>query len=104
MFCLFDSNKGRIECNSLDSDNGLSRGKTDCTIDRPIFRSNTKVGQLVVLFLQINNFSQSLTNLAPIKNKFQVFFIVSYGIGTYSQLDRMIFVTANATRCSSDQA
>lgn len=47
---IIKTNKGRIECNSLDSDNGLSLGKTDCTIDRPIFRSNTKVGQLVVLF------------------------------------------------------
>ncbi|XP_075890475.1 integrin alpha-M-like isoform X2 [Nelusetta ayraudi] len=60
--------QGRIECNSLDSDNGLSRGKTDCTIDKPIFRSKIKAS-----------------------------FVVSYGIGTYSQLDRMIFVTANAT-------
>lgn len=35
--------KGRIECNSLDSEGGLLRGKTDCTIDRPIFKTNTKV-------------------------------------------------------------
>lgn len=35
--------KGRIECNSLDSEDGLSRGKTDCTIDKPIFKSMSKV-------------------------------------------------------------
>ena len=35
--------KGRIECNSLDSGAGLSQGKTDCTIDKPIFKSNAKV-------------------------------------------------------------
>uniref|UniRef100_A0A3Q1IYB7 VWFA domain-containing protein n=1 Tax=Anabas testudineus TaxID=64144 RepID=A0A3Q1IYB7_ANATE len=27
--------KGRIDCNSLDSENGLSRGKTECTVDSP---------------------------------------------------------------------
>lgn len=48
VFCAFDLNKGRIECNSLDSDNGLSRGKTDCTIDKPIFRSKIKVGRPLV--------------------------------------------------------
>lgn len=38
--------KGRIECNSLDSEDGLSRGKTDCTVDKPILKSNTKVWSL----------------------------------------------------------
>ncbi|XP_032358633.1 integrin alpha-X isoform X2 [Etheostoma spectabile] len=60
--------QGRIECNSLDSEDGLTRGKTDCTVDKPILKSNTKA-----------------------------FFIVSYGISTNSQLDRTIYVTANAT-------
>ncbi|XP_034716994.1 integrin alpha-X-like [Etheostoma cragini] len=60
--------QGRIECNSLDSEDGLTRGKTDCTVDKPIFKSNTKA-----------------------------FFIVSYGIPTNSKLDRTIYVTANAT-------
>nr|XP_057918664.1 integrin alpha-M-like [Doryrhamphus excisus] len=64
----FTSLQGRIECNSLDSEAGLSRGKTDCTIDKPIFRSDSKA-----------------------------VFIVSYGIETNSQLDNRIFVTANAT-------
>ncbi|XP_076615332.1 integrin alpha-M-like isoform X2 [Chaetodon auriga] len=60
--------QGRIECNSLDSEGALWRGRTECTIDKPIFKSNTKV-----------------------------FFIISYGIETNSQLDRRIFITANAT-------
>ncbi|XP_049915640.1 integrin alpha-M-like isoform X1 [Epinephelus moara] len=64
----FTSLQGRIECNSLDSEDGLTRGKTDCTVDKPILKSKTKA-----------------------------FFIVSYGIETNSQLDRRIFVTANAT-------
>lgn len=38
--------KGRIECNSSDSEADLSRGKTDCTIDKPIFKSNKKVGSV----------------------------------------------------------
>ncbi|XP_073345568.1 integrin alpha-M [Pagrus major] len=60
--------QGRIECSSLDSEDGLSRGKTDCTIDKPIFKSNTKA-----------------------------IFIISYGIETNSQLDKKINVTARAT-------
>uniref|UniRef100_I3KW14 VWFA domain-containing protein n=1 Tax=Oreochromis niloticus TaxID=8128 RepID=I3KW14_ORENI len=64
----FTIQQGRIECKSLDSEDGLSRGRTDCTIDKPIFKSKT-----------------------------EAFFIVSYGIDTNSQLMRKIFVTANAT-------
>uniref|UniRef100_A0A672JMG8 Integrin alpha-M-like n=1 Tax=Salarias fasciatus TaxID=181472 RepID=A0A672JMG8_SALFA len=64
----FTSLQGRIECNSVDSEGGVLRGKTDCTVDKPIFKSNTKA-----------------------------FFIVSYGIEANSQLDRSIFITANAT-------
>ncbi|XP_070708468.1 integrin alpha-X [Pempheris klunzingeri] len=64
----FTVSQGRIECSSLDSEDGLSRGKTDCTVDKPIFKSSTKA-----------------------------FFAVSYGIETNSQLDRRIFFTANAT-------
>ncbi|XP_044193380.1 integrin alpha-M-like [Thunnus albacares] len=60
--------QGRIECNSLDSGADLSQGKTDCTIDKPIFKSNAKA-----------------------------LFIVSYGIESNSQLDRKLFITANAT-------
>ncbi|CAI5659028.1 integrin alpha-M-like isoform X2 [Oreochromis niloticus] len=64
----FTIQQGRIECKSLDSEDGLSRGRTDCTIDKPIFKSKT-----------------------------EAFFIVSYGIDTNSQLARKIFVTANVT-------
>ncbi|XP_030610790.1 integrin alpha-M-like [Archocentrus centrarchus] len=64
----FTIQQGRIECSSLDSEDGLSRGSTDCTIDKPIFKS-----------------------------KAQASFIVSYDIETNSQLERKIFVTANAT-------
>ncbi|XP_069011777.1 integrin alpha-M [Embiotoca jacksoni] len=60
--------QGRIECNSLDSEGGLSRGRTDCTVDKPIFKGGS-----------------------------EAFFIVSYGIKTDSELDSRIFVTANAT-------
>ncbi|XP_072228952.1 integrin alpha-M-like isoform X1 [Leuresthes tenuis] len=64
----FTTLQGRIECNSLDSEDGVTRGKTDCSIDKPIFKSKSKA-----------------------------VFIVSYGIGTNSGLDKRIFVTANAT-------
>ncbi|XP_068439118.1 integrin alpha-M [Clinocottus analis] len=60
--------QGRIECNSLDSEDGITRGKTDCTVNKPILKRNTKA-----------------------------FFIISYGIETNSQLDRTISVSANAT-------
>ncbi|XP_042363353.1 integrin alpha-X-like [Plectropomus leopardus] len=65
--------QGRIVCNSLDSEDAVTRGKTDCSIEKPIFKANTKV-----------------------------LFIVSYGFETNSQLDRRIFITANAT--SGNQA
>uniref|UniRef100_UPI0037E8A9C6 integrin alpha-M n=1 Tax=Semicossyphus pulcher TaxID=241346 RepID=UPI0037E8A9C6 len=67
-FRKFTIVQGRIECNSRDSVNGLSRGKTDCTINQPIFKNDTKA---VV--------------------------IISYGIETNSQLGSNIFFTANAT-------
>ncbi|XP_026018700.1 integrin alpha-M-like [Astatotilapia calliptera] len=71
----FTIQQGRIECNSLDSEDGLSRGRTDCTIDKPIFKSRTKA-----------------------------FFIVSYGIETNAQLERKIFITANATSGNQENA
>uniref|UniRef100_A0A3Q4H2H9 Integrin alpha-M-like n=1 Tax=Neolamprologus brichardi TaxID=32507 RepID=A0A3Q4H2H9_NEOBR len=71
----FTIQQGRIECNSLDSEDGLSRGRTDCTIDKPIFKSKTKAS-----------------------------FIVSYGIDTTNQLERKIFVTANATSGNQEHA
>ncbi|XP_026018701.1 integrin alpha-M-like [Astatotilapia calliptera] len=71
----FTIQQGRIECNSLDSEAGLSRGRTDCTIDKPIFKSKTTAS-----------------------------FIVSYGIDTNSQFEREIFVTANATSGNQEHA
>uniref|UniRef100_A0A3P9MCR3 VWFA domain-containing protein n=1 Tax=Oryzias latipes TaxID=8090 RepID=A0A3P9MCR3_ORYLA len=35
--------KGRIECNSSDSEDGQSRGNTVCTVDKPIFKRKSKV-------------------------------------------------------------
>uniref|UniRef100_A0AAV2LIE3 VWFA domain-containing protein n=1 Tax=Knipowitschia caucasica TaxID=637954 RepID=A0AAV2LIE3_KNICA len=64
----FTGLQGRIDCSSKDSENGLTRGRTDCFIDKPIFKSNAKA-----------------------------FFVVSYGFTANSQLDRSIYVTANAT-------
>ncbi|XP_017166336.1 integrin alpha-M-like isoform X2 [Poecilia reticulata] len=61
------SEKGRIECNSVDSEDGITEGKTVCSIDKPIFKTNS-----------------------------MAIFIVSYGHNTYSDLGRKIEVTANA--------
>ncbi|XP_039472530.1 integrin alpha-M-like [Oreochromis aureus] len=71
----FTSQQGRIECNSVDSEDGSSRGRTDCTIDKPIFKSKTKAS-----------------------------FIVSYGIDSNSQFQSEIFVTANATSGNQEHA
>ncbi|XP_043959271.1 integrin alpha-M-like [Gambusia affinis] len=60
--------EGRIECNSVDSEDGVTKGKTVCSIDKPIFKSNS-----------------------------MAIFIVSYGFNTNSDLSRKIEVTANAT-------
>lgn len=60
--------KGRIDCTSLDSEDSLTRGQTECSVDRPIFKSNANA-----------------------------LFVVSYGFNTKTQLDRKIFITANAT-------
>uniref|UniRef100_A0A3Q2X691 VWFA domain-containing protein n=1 Tax=Haplochromis burtoni TaxID=8153 RepID=A0A3Q2X691_HAPBU len=39
----FTIQQGRMECSPLDSEDGLSRGRTDCTINKPIFKNKTKV-------------------------------------------------------------
>ncbi|XP_027901433.1 integrin alpha-D-like [Xiphophorus couchianus] len=62
------SEKGRIECNSVDSEDGVTKGKTVCSVDKPIFKSNS-----------------------------MAIFIVSYGHNTNSDLGRKIEVTAKAT-------
>uniref|UniRef100_A0AAX7TKE7 VWFA domain-containing protein n=1 Tax=Astatotilapia calliptera TaxID=8154 RepID=A0AAX7TKE7_ASTCA len=71
----FTIQQGRIECNSVDSEDGLTQGRTDCTIDKPIFKNRTEVS-----------------------------FIVSYGIEADSQLERKLFVTANATSGNQEHA
>uniref|UniRef100_A0A096M2I5 Integrin alpha-X-like third Ig-like domain-containing protein n=2 Tax=Poecilia formosa TaxID=48698 RepID=A0A096M2I5_POEFO len=60
--------QGRIECNSVDSEDGVTRGKTVCSINKPIFKSNSTV-----------------------------IFIVSYGFNTNRDLSRKIEVTVNAS-------
>ncbi|XP_034426297.1 integrin alpha-M-like [Hippoglossus hippoglossus] len=64
----FTGLQGRIECNSLDSEDGLSRGTTTCTINNPIFKSDT-----------------------------EALFTVSYGIESNRRFDRKIFISANAS-------
>ncbi|XP_005448389.1 integrin alpha-X [Oreochromis niloticus] len=71
----FTSQQGRIECNSVDGEDSFSQGRTDCTIDKPIFKSKTKAS-----------------------------FIVSYGIDINSQFERKIFVTANVTSGNQEHA
>uniref|UniRef100_A0A8D3D6Z6 Integrin, alpha M (complement component 3 receptor 3 subunit) n=1 Tax=Scophthalmus maximus TaxID=52904 RepID=A0A8D3D6Z6_SCOMX len=71
----FTSLQGRIECSSLDSEDGLLRGKTLCAINKPIFKSNM-----------------------------EAFFIVSYGIDTNRHFERTISVTANATSGNQDHS
>uniref|UniRef100_G3NY70 VWFA domain-containing protein n=1 Tax=Gasterosteus aculeatus TaxID=69293 RepID=G3NY70_GASAC len=66
---------GRIECSSLDSEDGVTRGKTDCTVDKPILKSGSKA-----------------------------FFIISYGIDTGSQLARSISFSANVTSGNLDHS
>ncbi|XP_061564407.1 integrin alpha-D-like [Cololabis saira] len=67
-YTTFTVQQGRTDCSSLDSENGITLGKTDCTVDKPIFKSKSKV-----------------------------VFTVSYRIAPNSQLDRRIFLSANAT-------
>ncbi|XP_062415861.1 integrin alpha-M-like isoform X1 [Pungitius pungitius] len=67
-FRKFTTLQGRIECSSLDSEDGVTRGKTDCTVDKPILKSDSKA-----------------------------FFIISYGIETSSQLARSISFSANVS-------
>lgn len=65
-FRKFTGQEGRIECDSLDSLQG--RGKTECSVNKPVLRSNS-----------------------------EAIFIVHYGIDSNSIFDRSIYITANAT-------
>ncbi|XP_056152886.1 integrin alpha-M-like [Lampris incognitus] len=67
--------QGRVECSSLDSEDGQSRGHTDCTVDKPIFKTKAKA-----------------------------FFVVSYGIDTNGQLEKTVLITANATSGNTEHS
>ncbi|KAK7919663.1 hypothetical protein WMY93_010947 [Mugilogobius chulae] len=71
----FTGIQGRINCDSLDSEDHSKRGKTQCFIDRPIFKKAAKA-----------------------------FFVVSYGFNDKIELDKTIFVTANATSGNEQSA
>uniref|UniRef100_A0A3P8XLP9 VWFA domain-containing protein n=1 Tax=Esox lucius TaxID=8010 RepID=A0A3P8XLP9_ESOLU len=60
--------QGKVECNSIDSEHGVTWGKSDCTINKPIFKSNSKV-----------------------------FFVISYGIDSKSHFEQIVTFTANAS-------
>ncbi|XP_046906667.1 integrin alpha-D-like isoform X2 [Hypomesus transpacificus] len=60
--------QGRVECSSLDSESEGTTGRSECTIDKPIFKTNSKA-----------------------------VFTISYGIDTNSQFDPRVTFSANAT-------
>ncbi|KAJ3608334.1 hypothetical protein NHX12_025383 [Muraenolepis orangiensis] len=74
-FRKFSTVQGRVECSSLDSENGVSLGRSSCLVYKPIFKSNAKA-----------------------------VFNVSYGIDSNSQLSRKILITANATSGNVDHS
>ncbi|XP_041941505.1 integrin alpha-M-like isoform X1 [Alosa sapidissima] len=43
----FTKSQGRVECTSLDSTDGVTLGKTDCSINRPILRAGHKADFVV---------------------------------------------------------
>uniref|UniRef100_A0A3P8P5U6 VWFA domain-containing protein n=1 Tax=Astatotilapia calliptera TaxID=8154 RepID=A0A3P8P5U6_ASTCA len=61
----FTIQQGRIECNSLDSEDGLSRGKTDCTIDKPIFKNTVQI----ISLLSFSGNQENATTSEIYKNK-----------------------------------
>lgn len=61
----FNKMQGRIECKSMDSEDGLNPGRTTCEINRPVFKAGDKV-----------------------------VFVLHYGIGTQSQLGSRVNFTA----------
>ncbi|XP_062330073.1 integrin alpha-M-like isoform X1 [Osmerus eperlanus] len=60
--------QGRVECNSLDSESEGTTGRSECTINKPIFKTNSKA-----------------------------VFTISYGIDRNSQFDPRVNFSANAT-------
>ncbi|XP_034147980.1 integrin alpha-M [Esox lucius] len=67
--------QGKVECNSIDSEHGVTWGKSDCTINKPIFKSNSKV-----------------------------FFVISYGIDSKSHFEQIVTFTANASSGNNEHA
>uniref|UniRef100_A0A673Y164 Integrin alpha-M-like n=1 Tax=Salmo trutta TaxID=8032 RepID=A0A673Y164_SALTR len=67
-FRKFTILQGRVECNSSDSVGNVMGGQSDCTIDKPIFKSNSKA-----------------------------LLVISYGIDTKTQYGQMMAFTANAS-------
>uniref|UniRef100_A0A3P8XW20 VWFA domain-containing protein n=1 Tax=Esox lucius TaxID=8010 RepID=A0A3P8XW20_ESOLU len=74
-FRKFITIQGKVECNSIDSEHGVTWGKSDCTINKPIFKSNSKV-----------------------------FFVISYGIDSKSVFEQMVTFTANASSGNNEHA
>ncbi|KAJ7984486.1 hypothetical protein DPEC_G00355320 [Dallia pectoralis] len=67
-FRRFTTIQGRVECNSVDSEDLVTAGQSDCTINKPIFKSNSKA-----------------------------YFVISYGIDSNSQFAQTVTFTANAS-------
>ncbi|XP_014014772.1 integrin alpha-X [Salmo salar] len=67
-FRKFTILQGRVECNSSDSVGNVMGGQSDCTIDKPIFKSNSKA-----------------------------LLVISYGIDSKTQFGQMMVFTANAS-------
>ncbi|XP_041740665.2 integrin alpha-M [Coregonus clupeaformis] len=67
-FRRFTILQGRVECNSSDSVDNVKWGQSDCTIDKPIFKSNSKA-----------------------------LLVISYGIDRNTQYGQMMAFTANAS-------
>ncbi|CAL8301881.1 unnamed protein product [Lota lota] len=74
-FRRFSTLQGRVQCSSLDSENGVSLGMSTCLIYRPILKANAKA-----------------------------VFIMSYGIDSNGQLDRKIRITAKANSGNSNHS
>ncbi|XP_062386951.1 integrin alpha-M-like [Sardina pilchardus] len=64
----FTKSQGRVACSSLDSEDGLSQGRTVCSINNPIFRTNDTV-----------------------------LFVVQYGVRDDSHSDKNASFSANVT-------
>ncbi|XP_030196294.1 integrin alpha-M-like isoform X3 [Gadus morhua] len=74
-FRKFSTLQGRVECSSVDSENGLSLGLSSCWVYRPILKTNAKA-----------------------------VFTVSYGIDSNSRLSHKICITAKANSGNLDHS